>query len=68
MSDNIDPNARREVNNAIMEAGGENMALIVNTAISSVKKRRKLEAERQEREGAWKTEMEKKDAASNISK
>lgn len=60
MSNNIDPDARKEVNDAIINAGSDAVGQMVGAATSSVEKRRRLAAEREKREAARK---EKKDAA-----
>ncbi|KAF9892653.1 hypothetical protein FE257_001055 [Aspergillus nanangensis] len=46
MSD-IDPEARKQVNNALIAAGSAGVGQIIDAAISSVKKRDSLEAERE---------------------
>lgn len=63
MSDNVDPDARREVNDAIINAGSDAIGQMVGAATSSVEKRRKLAEERERREAARKAAKEKKDAA-----
>jgi hypothetical protein len=67
MSD-IDPNARREVNNALISSGSAAVSRMVEAANSSVEKRRHLKEERErgeaeEKAAAEKAAKEKADAA-----
>lgn len=59
----IDPNARREVNNALINAGSAAIGQMVDTAHSSVEKRRRNREEREKREAEEKVSREKADAA-----
>lgn len=58
MSDNIDPNARREVNDAIATAGSNAIGQMVNTANSSIEKRRRNKEIRAKREAEEKAAKE----------
>lgn len=62
MSD-VDPQARKEVNDALVNAGGAAVGQLVKTAHSSIEKRRKNEEEREAREAADRAAREKADAA-----
>jgi hypothetical protein len=62
MSD-IDPNARREVNNALISSGSTAVSRMVEAANSSVEKRRNLKEERERGEAEEKAAKEKADAA-----
>jgi hypothetical protein len=59
----IDPNARREVNDALISSGSAAVGQMVDTAHSSVEKRRKNKEEREKREAEEKAAKEKADAA-----
>ena len=59
----IDPNARREVNNALIGAGSAAVGQMVDTANSSIEKRRKNKEEREKREAEERAAKEKADAA-----
>ncbi|PSS12785.1 hypothetical protein M430DRAFT_36053 [Amorphotheca resinae ATCC 22711] len=59
----IDPNARREVNDALISSGGAAVGQMVDTAHSSVEKRRRNKKEREKREAEEKAAKEKADAA-----
>ncbi len=59
----INPNARREVNNALISSGSAAVGQMVGAANSSVEKRRKNKEEREKREAAQKAAKEKADAA-----
>jgi len=58
-----DPNARREVNEALINAGSAAVGQMVDTAHSSIEKRRKNKEEREKREAEEKAAKEKADAA-----
>lgn len=62
MSD-IDPNARTEVNNALISSGSAAVGQIVDTANSSVQKRRRNKEEKEKREAAAKAAKQEADAA-----
>jgi hypothetical protein len=62
MSD-IDPNARREVNNAIINSGSTVVGDMMKNADSSIEKRRKNKEEREKREAEERAAKEKADAA-----
>ncbi|EGE86613.2 hypothetical protein RJ035_007538 [Blastomyces gilchristii] len=59
----IDPNARREVNKAIIDSGAAIVGQMVAAANSSVEKRRRNKEERERREAQVKAAKEKADAA-----
>jgi hypothetical protein len=54
----IDPNARREVNDALISSGSAAVGQMVDTANSSVEKRRKNKEEREKREAEEKAAKE----------
>lgn len=56
---NIDPNARREVTNALINFGSAVVSQMVDAGHSSVEKRRILKEERERNESAEKTAKEK---------
>jgi len=58
MSD-VDPNARREVNNALINSGSAVVSQMVKAANSSVEKRRNLKEERERAEAAERAAKEK---------
>jgi hypothetical protein len=62
----IDPNARKAVNDAIVSTGAKGVGLIVDTASSSVEKRRQNIAEREKREAEERAAKEKADAAVRV--
>ncbi|KAK1142536.1 hypothetical protein N8T08_007510 [Aspergillus melleus] len=62
MSD-IDPNARREVTAAIASSGSAAVGQMIDTANSSVEKRRRNKEAREKREAEEKAAREKADAA-----
>jgi spore cortex formation protein SpoVR/YcgB (stage V sporulation) len=55
----IDPNARREVNEAISSAGSAAVGQMVDTAHSSIRKRRENKAERDRLDAEDKANKEK---------
>jgi Cu/Ag efflux pump CusA len=59
----IDPNARKEVNDALISSGGAAIGQMVDAANSSVEKRRRSKAEREKREAEEKAAKERADAA-----
>jgi len=59
----IDPNARREVNAALINSGSTTVGQMVDNANSSIEKRRKNKEEREKREAEEKAAKEKADAA-----
>jgi hypothetical protein len=59
----IDPNARREVNDAIASSGSTVVGNFMKNADSSIEKRRKNKEEREKREAEEKAAKEKADAA-----
>ena len=59
----IDPNARKAVNDAIVNTGAKGVGQIVDTANSSVEKRRQNKEEREKREAEERAAKEKADAA-----
>jgi Cu/Ag efflux pump CusA len=59
----IDPNARKEVNDALISSGGAAIGQMVDTANSSVEKRRRNKSEREKREAEEKAAKERADAA-----
>jgi hypothetical protein len=59
----IDPDARKEVNNALISSGSAAVGQMVDTAHSSVEKRRKNKDEREKRDAKEKAAKEKADAA-----
>jgi hypothetical protein len=60
---NTDSQARKEVNDALVNAGSSAVGQLVDTAHSSVEKRRKNKEEREAREAADRAAKEKADAA-----
>ncbi|KAK2811693.1 hypothetical protein FQN50_002039 [Emmonsiellopsis sp. PD_5] len=58
----IDPKAREEVNNALMNSGSAAVGQMVDTANSSVRKRRMLKEAREKREAEEQAAREKADA------
>lgn len=62
MSD-IDPNARREVNNALISSGSAAVGQMVDTGNSSVEKRKKNKKEKEKREAAARAAKQEADAA-----
>ncbi|GLA56047.1 hypothetical protein CBS63078_11034 [Aspergillus niger] len=64
MPQDIDPNARREVNSALISSGSAAVGQMVDTANSSVEKRRRNKEAREKREAEEKAASEKRaDAA-----
>ncbi|KAK0115669.1 hypothetical protein ONS95_000063 [Cadophora gregata] len=59
----IDSNARREVNNALISSGNAAVGQMVDTANSSIEKRRKNKEEREKREAEERAAREKAEAA-----
>ncbi|OJD16586.1 hypothetical protein AJ78_03277 [Emergomyces pasteurianus Ep9510] len=59
----INSNARKEVNNALISSGGAAVGQMVDTANSSIEKRRRNKVEREKREAEEKAAKEKADAA-----
>jgi hypothetical protein len=59
----IDPNARKQVNDALISSGSAGVGQIVDTANSSIEKRRKNKEERAKREAEEKAARERADAA-----
>ena len=59
----IDPNARREVNDAIANSSSTEVGNFMKNADSSIEKRRKNKEEREKREAEEKAAKEKADAA-----
>lgn len=60
----IDPNARKEVNDALIDSGAATVGQMVDTANSSIEKRRRNKEEREKREAEEKkASKEKADAA-----
>lgn len=57
------PNARREVNDALIGSGSATVGQMVDTANSSIEKRRRNKEEREKREAEEKAAKEKADAA-----
>ena len=62
----IDPNARKAVNDAIVNTGAKGVGQIVDTANSSVEKRRQNKEEREKREAEERAAKEKADAAVRV--
>ncbi|KAH8432029.1 uncharacterized protein LDX57_009679 [Aspergillus melleus] len=60
---NTNANARREVNDALISSGSAAVGLMVDTANSSVEKRRKNKEERERRKAERKTAKEMAEAA-----
>ncbi|KAJ5417433.1 uncharacterized protein N7487_000983 [Penicillium crustosum] len=62
MSD-IDPNARKEVNNALISSGSAAVGQMVDTGNSSVQKRQRNKEEKERREAAARAAKQEADAA-----
>ncbi|KAJ5178842.1 hypothetical protein N7492_002052 [Penicillium capsulatum] len=60
----IDPNARKEVNDAIAGSGSAAIGQMLRTADSSIEKRRRNKEEREKREAEEKAAREKKGSTS----
>lgn len=59
----IDPNARKEVTDALVNAGSSGVGQLVDSGNSSIEKRRRLKEEREKREAEEKAAQEKAQAA-----
>ncbi|PWY87427.1 hypothetical protein BO70DRAFT_194361 [Aspergillus heteromorphus CBS 117.55] len=62
----INPDARREVNNALISAGGAAVGQMIDTANSSLEKRRRNGRAREERENEEKAARKATNAAGGV--
>ncbi|KAL4923405.1 uncharacterized protein BDV17DRAFT_296414 [Aspergillus undulatus] len=63
----INSNARKEVNDALSNSGSAAVGQMIDTANSSIEKRRRLKEEREKREAEEKAAKEKAGAAKSAS-